>query len=1450
MKLIGSHCSFAVQAPAAYANIPTTFFQRAFTPQKHRIARLAQSHQQPGSVKESATLLINDCTFVPVAIRSIALHAGSYRASIVQGSLKAILDPSSSPDQIRKLHQQDETTKWFGVSRSEQINPVTGKCAAIFRDYGRYATLMAETRPSNGTARYPQLVSFIGQTNAGKSTLIKMLISHGKRKLGPCDLEFPSPVAGATKNDKVPTSGDVHLYADPATIETQFPMLYADCEGLEGGEEAPLAHQIQTKDRPSALEEGKKFVIGGAKRVLEWARDDITSGREYAVRHLYPRLLYTFSDVIVFVLRNAKTFESVALKLLLDWAASSLEKSINQPILPHAVIVFNATDVQVDEDEWDVEKATKNLMSTVRNAIHKVPVFREYVELWSRRGKRIKTIEDLIKCYYSSISVVRIPAKGRYMLIDAQINKLHDQISLKCEAAFHARERVRMLPHADELNEYLEAGFKHFSKRLDVPFNFVEIAVRNHPVPQNFGDHVSNLAVALQKRHRYQDATIIFEALSPFVASCLLLDAVRGRRPGKIIGGDTLGWYQSNFSSDSYGKKWINLIMKDLTACEERLQQRRHSAGSTQYNLLETEDAFHLHVEEKLRVFFRVTGGAEKYTSLATCYCCLMNVPEHPLPCGHVLCTPCIKGYGKKLEHSSVRVEACPLHPEESERYGPWIIRFKPDFAGVRVLSLDGGGVRGIVELEVLRAIENALGGKIPVQRFFDLIVGTSTGGIVALGIGAKHWSVRESIDKFTALCDQAFTPREFDDVQGINKIVTLRHGSRFKTKPLHRGLNTAFGEQYLFGGEQESDTAYMTKVAVTSTSGTGQNGLIITNYGRQDERQLTYRVEFSLGSRPGLKVWQAAAATSAAPSFFKPFKHPRADRSYMDGALYYNNPIKIANNERKLLWSDVAESHPDIMLSIGTGQNLQETMACLRSGARSQNEQEKQKTARGYGKMDAAEKKVTSRTRRIFRAAGNVKNFFNVLVNRIDNVLDAELAWRDFTTDVRGPDRSGAQSDRYIRINPDLKTAVPPIYAKEELKSLQMWTINNMASPANKARIRGIADRLVASSFYFEKGTAKESQPSEGWKCPGKIYCRFENGSTEIRELGRYLRNKQSGSFQPYFTVRDSAFETGDQLKLLITPEKLDAMIERAHFDMDRFDIHISSRSAATNIALCLAEPEPLSSTLNCISGFPRTLITEDKLKEERLERRRTAAKARARPGMLQSRSAPATVPEEPVVTQIPELASLERKTTFQQIIKRSTERLVQVETRPPRPSNSILRKEPRDSDLINLMDDDPNPAEAQKLSPTLPFAPSRLDGSPLNRPRSLPTNINPSPSHHQTRYPSEGSQSHQTIPLQRDNDGLYADSDDDAYRPSHYGEVEEDRHHGFEEYNSLSTAEDAFDKGKGIVVSQREVKGGELGRDYGLGQGHERSVSEPEVRGQFSNELFYAQWTSTQES
>jgi patatin-like phospholipase/acyl hydrolase len=53
--------------------------------------------------------------------------------------------------------------------------------------------------------------------------------------------------------------------------------------------------------------------------------------------------------------------------------------------------------------------------------------------------------------------------------------------------------------------------------------------------------------------------------------------------------------------------------------------------------------------------------------------------------------------------------------------------------AGSRVLCLDGGGVRGLIQIEVLRQLELRTGAK--VTEIFDWIVGTSTGGILALGL-------------------------------------------------------------------------------------------------------------------------------------------------------------------------------------------------------------------------------------------------------------------------------------------------------------------------------------------------------------------------------------------------------------------------------------------------------------------------------------------------------------------------------------------------------------------------------------------------------------------------------------------------------------------------------------------------------------------------------------------
>jgi len=139
--------------------------------------------------------------------------------------------------------------------------------------------------------------------DAGKSTLIKMLIELAEcRHNSSTKFSFPSPVVGLRGNDKIPTSADVHLYPDPDTFYTPAPLLYADCEGLDAGEVVPLAATY----RRHRQEVRRHIISGGRIRELRWANTEDKKSRTYTVQELYPRLLYTFSDVVVFVLRNAK----------------------------------------------------------------------------------------------------------------------------------------------------------------------------------------------------------------------------------------------------------------------------------------------------------------------------------------------------------------------------------------------------------------------------------------------------------------------------------------------------------------------------------------------------------------------------------------------------------------------------------------------------------------------------------------------------------------------------------------------------------------------------------------------------------------------------------------------------------------------------------------------------------------------------------------------------------------------------------------------------------------------------------------------------------------------------------------------------------------------------------------------------------------------------------------
>ena len=109
------------------------------------------------------------------------------------------------------------------------------------------------------------------------------------------------------------------------------------------------------------------------------------------------------------------------------------------------------------------------------------------------------------------------------------------------------------------------------------------------------------------------------------------------------------------------------------------------------------------------------------------CFCCLMEMPEKVLRCGHAYCDTCVRAFGgrSKSHRHSYCLSDCMICGERDEHS----FQLVPPTAGIRILSLDGGGVRGIVPLTFLCHIEETLSWlDCSLRDHFDLACGTSSG--------------------------------------------------------------------------------------------------------------------------------------------------------------------------------------------------------------------------------------------------------------------------------------------------------------------------------------------------------------------------------------------------------------------------------------------------------------------------------------------------------------------------------------------------------------------------------------------------------------------------------------------------------------------------------------------------------------------------------------------------
>lgn len=188
------------------------------------------------------------------------------------------------------------------------------------------------------------------------------------------------------------------------------------------------------------------------------------------------------------------------------------------------------------------------------------------------------------------------------------------------------------------------------------------------------------------------------------------------------------------------------------------------------------------------------------------------------------------------------------------------------DMPRFQVLALDGGGLKGIFSAAVLAAIESDL--QTSITKHFDLIVGTSTGGILALGLG-KGMRPHELVEFYVE-----HGPRVFSGAGSLGAQVKQWFKTKYDQKGLQDALHNVLGDTLL---------------------GDSKTRLVIPSFSLDDDAAYLFKTPHHETFRRDWRtpMWKVALATSAAPTYFPSSTHVGGIR-HVDGGVWANNPILV----------------------------------------------------------------------------------------------------------------------------------------------------------------------------------------------------------------------------------------------------------------------------------------------------------------------------------------------------------------------------------------------------------------------------------------------------------------------------------------------------------------------------------------------------------------------------
>jgi patatin-like phospholipase/acyl hydrolase len=212
------------------------------------------------------------------------------------------------------------------------------------------------------------------------------------------------------------------------------------------------------------------------------------------------------------------------------------------------------------------------------------------------------------------------------------------------------------------------------------------------------------------------------------------------------------------------------------------------------------------------------------------------------------------------------------------------------------VLSIDGGGIRGLIPALVLAEIEKQTGR--PIAECFDLMAGTSTGGILALGLarddgnGKPRYTAKDLADLYVKRGREIFSRSLWKGISSVGSFLD----EKYSHGPLDGVLTEYFGEEPM--------GAALTRVMTTAYDIGARTPSFFKSW-REEWRSVEMR--------------HAGRATSAAPTYFEParIRVGAQEQALIDGGVFINNPAMSAYAEARRLFP----RDKIFVLSLGTGE-------------------------------------------------------------------------------------------------------------------------------------------------------------------------------------------------------------------------------------------------------------------------------------------------------------------------------------------------------------------------------------------------------------------------------------------------------------------------------------------------------------------------------------------------